>query len=262
MPTILYKGQRYPFKRPPAQSQRAARQAYLATRRGARPGTVTVPRTRGAVAMTERKYFDSFLSASAITASTDWTGTEHDPAGNCLFYPVEGSDINERIGRKVTLVKLTIRGVIRAPAQVNQTAGDAASVVRLILVQDEQTNAAQMQGEQLMSAPGAANALLCNQTFQSTANFGRFRVLKDKTFTLSNPNMAWDGTNIETNGLNRAFKFSIVFKNPIRVRFNSTNGGSVADIVDNSFHLLAQATNVADLAPLLYYQCRCVYMDA
>lgn len=247
----------------------ARAQGYSAAMRSAaiqkarRTGMYTVPRTRGALAQTERKYFDTFLSAKAVVAATDWTATEVDPATlNTLFAPVQGDDINQRVGRKVHVLKITIRGVIRVPAQANQTASDAASCVRLILYLDKQTNGAQAQGENLMSGPGAANALLCPNTFQSTANFGRFRVLKDLYLTMQNPALGYDGTNMEVNGLIKPFKISINFRLPVIIRFNDTNGGTVADIIDNSFHMVATATNVADLAPLLYYQCRVVYMDA
>ena len=252
---------RMPFKKYTGNGARrhATRAAMVAARR---PGMYTVPRTMGAVAVTERKYFDSFLNGSALTASTDWTGTEHDPATlNCLFVPVEGSDINERIGRKVTVRKIQVRGHISIPAQTNQTTADQPGDCRIILYQDLQTNASFAQGEQLMAAPGAATALLCNSTFQSTANFGRFRVLKDKVYSLRQAAMAYDGTNIEQEGFTIPFKFTIRFRKPVVVRFNATNGGTVADIVDNSFHIVSQCTNVS-LAPVMSYQCRVVYTDA
>lgn len=212
---------------------------------------------------TERKYFDTFLSAKALVASTDWTATECDPATlNTLFAPTEGSGINNRVGRKVNVLKISLRCSIRVPSQTNQTGADGASSIRMIIFMDQQTNGAQCQGEDLMSAPGTANAYLAPLTFQSTANFGRFRVLKDTTLLLQDPNSVYDGTNIEQNGLIRNFKLTINFRRPIPVRFNATNGGTVADIIDNSFHLIASASNVADLAPLLYYQVRTVYADA
>lgn len=227
-----------------------------------RRGYYGVARTMGGLLATERKYFDTFKNAYSVTASSDWTGTEADPATlNCLFVPQEGSDINNRVGRKVAVHKLTIRGMISVAAQANQTTTDAATLLRLILVQDLQTNGSQMQGENLMSAPGAADGRLAMNTFQSTANFGRFRVLKDKVISMGNPAISWDGTNMEQQGLSRFFKISYRFKKPVVVHFNSVNGGSVADITDHSFHFLATASTV-DLVPVLYYQARTVYTDA
>lgn len=239
--------------------------AYVAEKRSRtmpakRSGYRYVPRTPGGLMVTERKYFDSYLAATALPASTDWTGTEFDPTANSLFTPVEGSDLDNRIGRLVHVHKIQVRGMITCTAQANQTATDSAATIRLILVMDQQTNGSQMQGEQLMASPGAADSRLCVNTFQSPANFGRFRVLKDKTFNVQDPNIAYDGTNMEQQGINRPFKFTLKFAKPIPVRFNNTNGGTIADIVDNSFHMLANASGIT-LAPNILYEARFVYTD-
>lgn len=221
-----------------------------------------VPRTPGALVTTERKYFDTFLNGASLTAPVTWAGAELDPATlNCLFVPNEGSDIDNRVGRKVSVLKIQVRGQIFVPFQQNATAADNPAQTRLIVYQDEQTNGAQAQAEQLMQDPGAADASLCLNTFQNTQNFGRFRVLKDKMYTIQNPNMSYDGTNIEINGISRPFKFTVRFKKPVVVRFNATNGGSVADIVDNSFHMIGMCLSTA-LAPTISYQVRTVYVDA
>lgn len=229
---------------------------------GKRKGFYTVPRTMGVVAQTERKYFDSYKSALTLATTVDWTGTEADPNSlNCLFAPTEGSDINNRIGRKVSIVKLAIRGMIHVPSQTNQSAGDTSSVVRLIVYVDQQTNGAQAQGENLMAAPGAATGLNCMSTWQNAANFGRFRVLKDKTIKLLQPEMVYDGTNIEQSGHVLPFKFTFKFSKPIITRFNASNAGTVGDIIDNSLHMVA-VCQTASLAPTLSYQARTVYTDA
>lgn len=223
-----------------------------------------VPRTMGARAQTERKYFDSYLTGTALVSANTWAGTELDPAGNCLFYPQEGSDIDNRVGRKVTVQSIKIRGHISVANQADQSAADLASKCRLILYVDQQTNAAQAQGEQLMADPGAATSQLTVNTFQSTANFGRFKVLRDKVYTLMNPNMVATtaaGNTVCSAGLQKSFKLTYRFPKGMVVRFNATNGASVADIIDNSFHLIGLTTSTT-LAPTIHYQCRVVYTDA
>lgn len=241
-----------------------AERLVQARRPGKRAGTYTVARTRGVVGQTERKYYTSSRVDSAIAASTDWTGTEMDPPSiNTLFIPGQDAGDTGRIGRKVDVLAIKIRGHISCAAQLNQTAADAQGKVRLILFQDMQTNAAQAQGEQLMDGSAAitgSTAAGCINTFQNLANFGRFRVLKDKTFSLSQPNMVWDGTNIEQGGITKPFKMNVKFKKPVRVSFNSTGGGTIADIVDNSFHMLA-ITSIIDTAPKVFYVCRVVFID-
>lgn len=232
-------------------------------RPGKRIGYSTVPRTMGVYAQGEMKYFDTERTQTAIPASVDWTGTEFPPnvgTPDTLFSPTVGSAINQRIGREVKVHKIKIKGIITCAAQTNQTGGDTAATVRLALVEDQQTNGTQAQGENIFAAPTTAAAQNSLNAFQSLANFGRFRVLKDKFFTLQNPNMSFDGTNIEQHGLAKPFKFTINFKTPVSVRFNAVNGGTLADIVNNSWCVYATALST-NLAPAITYQARVAYKE-
>lgn len=218
----------------------------------------TVARTRGPYATGEMKYFDTDYTG-AVAVATAWTGTECDPATILtLFAPTVGSAINQRIARQARVLKIKIRGHIRVAAQTNQTAADNAASIRIALVQDMQTNATQMQGEQVMTA--ASNIQLIPCVYQNIDNFGRFRVIKDKVINLMNPNSSYDGTNLEQQGLIKSFKWSINFPGGCDVHFNATNGGTIADIVDNSWHIIANC-NVADLDPQLEYVARVCFKE-
>jgi len=222
----------------------------------------SVARTRGALVRNpERKYFDSGLLGGVFVAATSWAGCELDPTTlNTLFLPIVGSDINNRIGRKVSVFKISVRGAIHVAPQTAQTAADAPCVVRLIMYQDMQTNAAQVQAETLMSSPTPADAQLTPHTHQNLAGFGRFRVLKDKIFHITNVPITWNGTNLTQTGTIIPFKFTVKFAKPVEVHFNSADGGSVADIVDHSFHMIGCVSNAA-YVPDIDYQCRTVYTD-
>ena len=236
-----------------------ARRRYY---RSQKSGRSFVPRTMGPFAVTESKYFDSFLAATEVAEGTAWTGTELDPGTlNTLVCPSEGSDINNRIGRKIAIYKLQIRGVITTTSLAGQGGGIANPSVRLILFIDQQTNGTQAQGEELMAAPGAASVPLVFNTFQNLANLGRFRVLRDKTYT--GRLMAMSTQNTTTQDLavpDLPFKMTVRFKKPLIMNFNSTNGGTVGDIVDNSFHLIGQKSGTG-FASNVAYQCRASYKD-
>jgi len=216
------------------------------------------------------KYFDSELASTNITASSSsWAGTELDPdtvpvaSIDTLFAPTVGSAINQRVGREVKVHKIKVRGIVQVPIQGSVAAGDTPCNVRLILYQDMQTNAAQAQGEQLMRDPTTASALVVNTVFQSLDNFGRFRVLKDKNMAFQNPNIANDTGStggIVQQGLIRTFKMNVKFRKPVSVRFNAVSGGTIADIVDNSFHIIGQCSS-ASLAPAVAYNCRVCYKE-
>lgn len=233
----------------------------------ARMGYSTVARTRGVYAAGEMKYFDSARTSTALVGGNDWSGTEIDPNAipvaniNTLFCPTVGSAVNQRIGKSVNVHKIKIRGHVFSTVETNQTLGAQPSECRVILFQDLQTNATQAQGEQVMQTV-TANALANVEAFQNIDNFGRFRVLKDKSFNLEDPNMTpTSATEHLNNGKIRRFKFNIKFRKPVKVRFNATNGGTIADIVDNSWHMLAITSSAAGLVPGISYNCRVCYKE-
>lgn len=250
-----------------AKKRRLARPTtYYKGKPAKRRGYETVARTRGVYAQGEMKYFDSELATVALTASVTWATAMRDPDATpiadmkCLFAPKQGVKVTERIGKSCKLHKIKIRGNLVCGAQTNQTLTDLPCNVRLILVWDTQTNATQMTGAALMRAPVAADGFLMVQEFQNIDNFGRFKVLKDITCILQNPNISWDGTNMEQNGVMKPFKITKKFNPPVPIRFNAANGGTIADIVDNSFHILCVASSV-ELVPSINYVCRCTFKE-
>lgn len=253
---------------------KGARRPYKKARTGGgsmavvgRKGYTTVPRTRGIYAQGEMKYFDTELQPVAIVSNGDWTATEYDPnvfpvaSQNNLFTPTVGAGIDQRIGKQVFLHKLKIKALILTQKQLNQTAPDDTSTVRFIVVQDMQTNGTQLQGEQVFRAGSATDTNMNACAFQNIDSFGRFKVLKDIIVPVQNPNMAYDGTNLEQQGLVTPLKMTINFKKPVSVRFNAVNGGTIADIVDNSFHILVYNSST-NLAPFVTYMVRCCYKES
>jgi len=235
-----------------------------------RAGYPSVARARGAAVTGEMKYFDTELGYANLPASVDWTATEFDPNTTqegtpvanplTLFAPVQGAGVNQRIGKRCKLMGLKIRGSVYVPKVANLTAAKSATQIRIIVYWDMQTNSAQAQGENVMTASTTADAAINVLTYQNLNNFGRFRVLMDKIYSLSDPNMTWDGTNIEMNGLTFKWKFNYKFKTPISVQFNATSSGTVTSVVDNSFHVIANASST-DLAPQIGYVCRATYKE-
>lgn len=229
-------------------------------------------RSRVIASVGEMKYFDTERASQALTASADWTGTEHDPNTTqeaspvsnplTLFAPVQGTAINQRIGRAAKIHKIKIRGHINCIKQASATIADDPAHIRILLVQDMQTNSAQMQGEDLMADPTTNTARQAIDCFQDLKNFGRFKVWKDKVIIMQNPNLGISTTtttNIQA-GLTQTFKFNLTFKEPIVVRFNAGVTGTVTDIVDNSWHIIAQTTDI-DLAPTISYNCRVCFKE-
>lgn len=204
----------------------------------------------------ELKFYDTARAALALTAPTDASGAEADPTTlNCISAPAQGTSEKQRDGRKIVIKSVSIRGNVRTAAQANQTAADVASSVFVALVQDCQTNAAQLASENVFTNPSSA-ATLATAPFRNLEYIRRFKVLKTKRIVLPQPMMVYDGTNVEQGGQIIPFEFHK--KVNIPVNFTSTTEG-VSNVADNSLHVIAY-TDATSLAPELNYNSRIRFM--
>lgn len=220
------------------------------------PIRLFVPRTPGGQIVSENHYFDAELNTNTITPNgTSWTGTEYDPAVPLnLCSPTIGDDITNRTARRIFVKKIRIQGQVFQNAQTTQSAADDAVYVRIVVYQDKQTNGSQAQGEQLLSSGTSLDAI---DMYQNTANLGRFRVLKEKRIHLENPNIVGLTGAYVVNGLSRSFKFNI----PINqfTNFNSGNTGTITDIIDNSYHIVANISGGTGVTTSITYKSRAVF---
>lgn len=235
---------------------------------GSAPGRQFVTRTMGPLAQSESKYFDAFLEDKTISEAVNMTAREADPATlDTLCVPTAGSDINNRIGRQIAVYKIDIRGTLNY--SLHQDAPDVLPppVTRFILYIDQQTNGTQSQSEQLMEIEGTPVLNNVINAFQNKANFGRFRVLKDFTvnpgpaITFNDATGAAGTASGSMTFPQRKWRCKHKFRNPLHIRFNATDGGSVADIIDNSLHLIAIVGNGTG-ATTISYMARSYYKDA
>jgi len=207
-----------------------------------------VNRTPGGQITAENRYFDATSgSLNFGTVTTAWTGAEVDPATLLsLFAPIQGDDISNRQGRKVFVKKIRITGIL----QIGDTGPVAAirepGMMRIVIYQDTQTNGAQAAATDVFSSGTASNAI---SMFQNLSNLGRFKVLKDKTYCPQFPPLTGVTASLWNGGVTVPFKFTV--KPMCYVNYNSTNGGTIADVIDNSFHVLA-IQNINNAATIVY----------
>lgn len=232
-----------------------------------------VPRAMGALVTSEMKYFDSERAETLLSSvSNDWVAGNFFPptsslnlgnpavvSPNTVFCPQTGNGLNGRIGRKCHLYKVRITGTIVIPQQSAQGNCDPACKIRILLVHDKQTNGAAFTPIQLMSSSTSGAEVTIN-SFQNPQNFGRFNVLKDKTIVLQNPSVAGQTPSIDTCGMKYHFKLNYRWPKGLLFNFNATNGGTVADLIDNSIHVIV-ATDNASLGPRCAYYARCCFKD-
>ncbi len=205
----------------------------------------------------ELKFYDTALIGSALTAPTDSSSGEHDPSATIVLNSVvQGDGESQRDGRRITMKSIFVRGQVIVPVQTNQTGSDPATTIFIALVLDTQTNGATIASENVFDNQ-SQDALLAASGMRNLQFSTRFRVLKSLRFTLQNPNLSWDGTNMEVQGIQRPFQLGANLGN-LGVVYNGTTE-SVANITDNSLHIIAYC-NSTTLAPTINYNARLRFM--
>lgn len=221
-------------------------------RRAARRRRVANPRTGGFLGQ-ELKFYDQKLVNSAILTNTNGSGIEADPSATVLLNTVtEGNGEKQRNGRKMIMKSIFVSGTVTMAPDNDLTAPEIGADIAIWLILDKQTNGATIDSENVFVNPSVdisgGTSLLRNLQFSS-----RFRVLAKATFTMQRPSMSGDSTNFDQGGLVRKFMLSANLRN-MPVLFSDT-AETVANIIDNSLHILATCTS-AVMTPTITYNSR------
>lgn len=216
-----------------ATAQRVVQQARLRRRNLVTQGFLGI----------ERKYYDTFLAQTAVPANADWTATEFDPSATSMITtPVQGDGPQNRDGKRIVIDQVEVNGRLEWAANTNQTVlPDSFSVV-VYLVLDTQSNGAQAQGETVFINPANDTQLNAN-SMRNLLSGARFRVLKKLEMEFEKKVASYDGTNIEVAGVGRCFRWIKKFKGGLPVNFNAGTTADIANVVDNSIHVYANASN-------------------
>lgn len=219
----------------------------------------------------ETKYVDGFRNAAALsekslTTDGTWADTETDPSDEagvigCLPVPSVGNSYSQRNGRKIKLKTIRIKGsLIWKSILISTGATDITGrgMVRIVIVKDCRTNKAQLSGEDVIG-PGLGQT---GGTMVSgdggTLNlpskpegWGRFKILKDMYFRCPTTPLTFDSGNnrVVEQGYVTPFHITI---HPNCVVNMESSGGTVANVIDNSFHMLACTVTGTDVE-MSYY---------
>ncbi len=201
----------------------------------------------------ELKFYDTSLSAAALTAPTDSTGGEHNPSATiALNTVVQGDGESNRDGKNIVMKKLHIQGTIDVPGQINQTIQDTAPIVYIAVVLDKQSNGALFATENVFKNTGA-NAKLAGAPMRNLQFIKRFQILKSRRIQLPQAVAVYDGTNIEQGGFQVPFEMHIELGGITTDYSNTTE--TIANITNNSLNIAAFCTSTG-YAPTLSYNAR------
>ncbi len=204
----------------------------------------------------ELKFYDQKLVNGAIAAPADASAGEQDPSATIMLNTVvQGDGESQRDGRRITMKSIYVEGVVTIAVQTGQSGGDSAATIFIALVMDKQTNGATISSEDVFINPGA-NAKLAAGPLRNLQFSKRFRILGTRKFTMSQVSMTNDTGStggVIISGITKRFQFFKNLGNKI-VNFSNTTE-TVANIVDNSIHVIAYCSSTA-MAPLISYSSR------
>lgn len=176
----------------------------------------------------ELKAFDTTVTLAFDTAGTFST----------LNLPVNGPELYQRIGRKIYMRNVHLRGVINL---ANTAANSAQDFLRVLLIYDRQSNGALPNIASILqdSNAGAGSSVLSEINLTNRA---RFQVLRDFQMV---PPMFQNGTFLMS-GLDQTRDFQLdwfVKLRGLEAEFNGVNGGTIADITSGSLFVVCQDQN-------------------
>jgi len=204
----------------------------------------------------EKKFYDTMLIAGALTAPTDATGGEFDPSATSMIStPAQGDTEQNRDGKKIVIKSLIFKGRLATAQTINQTTVPQPTEYFVAIVLDTQTNGAQLNSEDVYKNLGANAATTCRPT-RNLLFSNRFKVLKEWCGVLY-PTVSYDGTNIEAGG--DTVQFDAFIPLDLNVNFNSGTTASVANVIDNSLHVIAFANSTV-MSPAISYNARIRFM--
>lgn len=209
----------------------------------------------------EHKYFESSVTNSSVVIDANMTGLMKDPTTlNTLFAPQTGDDAISRDGRSVMVDEIHIKGEINFQGAESAVYPSTGGAVFLALVQDTQSNGAQCTSQSVYFNQ-TASVMGSHLPLRNPNGWTRFNTLKTLTITKRNDAITQSGAdNFSWNEQIYPFEWYVKFPKPVMVRFNAVNGGTIADIEDNSFHMIASLRGATGAGPTpsaaITYNCR------
>jgi len=199
----------------------------------------------------ERKFYDTSLGPTALTAPTDATTGMKDPSATSMIStPTQGDGEQQRDGKQICCLYVEINGMVQMPTIEGGVAPGEPTKAFVACVLDTQSNGAQCNSQDifknLQAAAGMATIPLRNLLFGK-----RFRILKQTVLDIS-PVTATSAANVfDWTGVVKQFKWYIPLNN-LKINFNAGTTASIANVIDNSIHMVAYTNSLLGVPEIKY----------
>lgn len=208
----------------------------------------------GGIYIGAKKYLDTYWISTQQIGSFG-TGTIRTRE---LTAVPQGTAFSERIGRQIWITKLSVRLQLELESfdgtQANWLGTKRDDLLRILIVQDTQTNGTQFATTDLFAKSITSigpPVVLANpsalQSMYNIANYKRFRVLYNRTVSLSRQgdDICVAGTNVSVQ--NKVFNYDFDLnwsKKPIIIEYSQGGTtGAIADHVSNSLWIMLITQN-------------------
>lgn len=215
-------------------------------------------RTAGFLSI-ERKFYDTNLNETAIPAPTDCTGGEFDPSATSMMTtPTVGDGEQQRDGKQIVCLYLEIKGHVRTSAIEAAIFPGQYTQALVAIVLDKQTNGAQLNSEDVFKNLNG-QAVTATEVMRNLLFGKRFRILKERVFDITpNATTQQAANDYSTSQGGKSFHWFIPLNN-LKINFNAGTTASIANVLDNSIHVIAFSNNTA-LTPVIAYNARLRFM--
>jgi len=244
-------------RRVPARARAFAPMFARATASRARALATLNTRTAGFLGL-EKKFYDTGLTLTGFVAPTDCVGGMLDPSATSMIStPAVGTSEQNREGKRIVIKSIQITGQVSTVA--SELAGNppGPTLVFVALVQDTQTNANQMNSQDCFKNIAGSTNVAANPV-RNLLYASRFKVLKAQVFDLSAQTLSHTAAD-SFSVASTAAPFNWYLPCEIPVNFNSGTTAAVANVIDNSLHIVGFATTTV-FSPSIAYNARIRFM--
>ena len=198
---------------------------------------------------TRLNFYDTSRSLYAISSEPDCSAGEMDPdTVLCISAMAQGNGQSNRFGEEVIYKKVYVSGTVQFAAGYQGSPTNENVFIALVL--DKQTNGAQLNSEDVFTNPGNTGALAA-EPLRNLANSKRFRVLD--TTRVQFGDVGYRSANDTWAGEQKHFDLN--WKGTIKGNFTDSAAG-IASVLDNSFHVIAYASDGTGAVLNLAYNAR------
>lgn len=215
----------------------------------ARTGDYQKGRELAKVPKQELKAFDIALQSLANQT------VGNPPVFQTLNTVINGAELYQRVGRKIYMKSLHIRGVIQATAASVEQAG------RIIIYYDSQPNGVAATIASLLQDSNAASGTSWASEINLT-NRQRFKILRDYQVMLGDVTNIAGVAEVVPDPIKNTLNIEMFIKlKGLEAIFNGTNGGTIADITSGAIGITFVGNSTTDGNYALSYTSRLRFYD-